>query len=370
MHQPTARPRLPNTTRMNPETHPSGTGPLRTAEDARNIPRWPTATRPLPVASGQAPGRPRGTAGTPAPGPVQATTRLRRAAAVLLATIATLAAAPTQAGAVLDRIKQSGRITIAHREASVPFSYLDAQGRPVGYAMDICQRLVEAVAKRVEHKSLAVDFKLVTSATRIPTMAGGAADLECESTTNTAERRERVAFTVPHYITGARLLVRADSPITEIRDLERKRLVSTTGTTPLKTITQLNRERLLGVNIGDVPDHARGIEMVEKGEADAFLMDEVLLIGLVATRPDPAKLKVVGKYLTIEPLAIMLPKADAEFKRVVDEEMKRLIRSGEALALHDKWFTKPIPPQGRNLNLPINYLLRDFRKYPSDWVPN
>ena len=293
----------------------------------------------------------------------------RLLAAALLTGLAGLAT-QAQAGAILDRIKQSGRITIAHREASVPFSFLDGQGRPVGYAMDLCQRLVEAVAKRVEHKSLAVDLKLVTSATRIPTMADGAADLECESTTNTAERRERVAFTVPHYITGARMLVRADSPIGELRDLDGKRLVSTTGTTPLKTITQLNRERLLGVRIADVPDHVRGIEMVEKGEADAFLMDEVLLIGLIATRPDPARLKVVGKYLTIEPLAIMLPKGDAEFKRVVDDEMKRLIRSGEALALHDKWFTRPIPPQGRNLNLPINYLLRDFWKYPSDWVPN
>jgi len=286
------------------------------------------------------------------------------------ATLLTCLAMQAQAGAILDRIKHSGRITIAHREASVPFSYLDGQRRPVGYAMDLCQRLVEAVGRTVGHKALAVDLKLVTSATRIETMADAAADLECESTTNTAERRERVAFTVPHYITGARLLVRADSPINELRDLEGKRLVSTTGTTPLKTITQLNRERLLGVRIGDVPDHVRGIEMVETGGADAFLMDEVLLIGLTATRPDPAKLKVVGKYLTIEPLAIMLPKGDAEFKRVVDDEMKRLIRSGEAQALHDKWFTKPIPPQGRNLNLPINYLLRDFWKYPSDWVPN
>jgi ABC-type amino acid transport substrate-binding protein len=296
-------------------------------------------------------------------------TPMRLLAATLLTGLACLATA-AQAGAILDRIKHSGRITIAHREASVPFSYLDGQGRPVGYAMDLCQRLVEAIGRRVEHKSLAVDLKLVTSATRIPTMADGAADLECESTTNTAERRERVAFTVPHYITGARMLVRADSTINELRDLDGKRLVSTTGTTPLKTITQLNRERLLGVRIADVPDHARGIELVEKGEADAFLMDEVLLIGLLATRPDPAKLKVVGKYLTIEPLAIMLPKGDAEFKRVVDDEMKRLIRSGEALALHDKWFTRPIPPHGRNLNLPINYLLRDFWKYPSDWVPN
>jgi ABC-type amino acid transport substrate-binding protein len=296
-------------------------------------------------------------------------TPMRLLAATLLTGLACLATA-AQAGAILERIKHSGRITIAHREASVPFSYLDTQGRPVGYAMDLCQRLVEAIGRRVERKSLAVDLKLVTSATRIPTMADGAADLECESTTNTAERRERVAFTVPHYITGARMLVRADSTINELRDLDGMRLVSTTGTTPLKTITQLNRERLLGVRIADVPDHARGIELVEKGEADAFLMDEVLLIGLLATRPDPAKLKVVGKYLTIEPLAIMLPKGDAEFKRVVDDEMKRLIRSGEALALHDKWFTRPIPPQGRNLNLPINYLLRDFWKYPSDWVPN
>ena len=123
------------------------------------------------------------------------------------------------------------------------------------------------------------------------------------------------------------------------------------------------------MNIGDVPDHARGIEMVEKGEADSFLMDEVLLIGLLATRPDPARLKVVGKYLTIEPLAIMLPKGDPEFKRVVDDEMKRLIQTREAHTVYERWFQRPIPPANRSLNLPMNYLLKDFWKYPTDQVP-
>jgi len=278
--------------------------------------------------------------------------------------------APAEAGAVLDGIKRSGKITIAHREASVPFSYLDSSGRPVGYAMDLCHKLAAAVASKLEIKSLAIEYVLVTSATRIASIADGKADLECESTTNNAERREKVAFTVPHYITGARYVVRADSAITELRDFGGKKLVSTTGTTPLKALAQANRERLLGVHISEVPDHVRGIEMVENGTADGFSMDEVLLYGLIATRPDPSRLKIVGKYLTIEPLAIMLPRNDPEFKKIIDDEMKRLIRSREAHAIHDRWFLRPIPPNDRTLGLPMNYLLRDFWKYPSDWVPN
>lgn len=289
---------------------------------------------------------------------------------LLVLAVAVSAAVPARAGEVLDRIQQRGRIVIAHREASVPFSYLDANGRPIGYAMDLCQKLTHAIASKLGLPSLRVEYLLVTSATRIASVTDGRADLECESTTNNAERRQKVAFTVPHYITGARYVVRADSPIRQLSDFEGRTLLSTTGTTPLKALHQANRERLLGIRIGEVPDHVRGVEAVESGAADGFAMDEVLLVGLIATRPDPSKLKVVGKYLTIEPLAIMFSREDAELKRIVDDEMKRLIRSREAHAMHDRWFTAPIPPLGRRLDLPMNYLLRDFWKYPSDWVPN
>ncbi len=293
----------------------------------------------------------------------------RSASKGMLCVALTLACMSVHAGPVLDRIKQSGKIVIAHRESSVPFSYLDADKRPVGYAMDLCLKLAEAVRKKLEIKSITPEYVMVTGATRIPMIADGKADLECGSTTNNAERREKVAFTVPHYITGARYLVRADSQVAEIRNFEGLKLVSTKATTPLKAINRANNEGLLRITILEAPDHARGVEMVEKGEADGFAMDDVLLYGLIAGRPDASKLKVVGKFLTIEPLAIMLPKNDPEFKKIVDDEMKRLIYSKEAHAIFERWFNKPIPPKNQPLNLPMNYLLKDFWKYPTDQVP-
>lgn len=280
------------------------------------------------------------------------------------------ASAAVQAGAVLDRIKSRGTLVIAHRESSVPFSYLDANKKPVGYAVDLCLRLADALKDKLGLKTLKVEYLQVSPANRIAAIAEGKADLECGSTTNNAERREKVAFTVPHYITGARYLVRADSAVTELAQFGGKKLVSTQGTTPLKAITKANADQMLRIQIVEAPDHAKAVEMVEKGEAEGFAMDDVLLFGLRAGRPDPAKLKVIGKFLTIEPLAIMFDKNDTEFKRLADDEMKRLIRSREAHKLYDRWFEQPIPPRNAALNLPMNYLLKDFWKYPTDQVPN
>ncbi|MCK6434808.1 MAG: amino acid ABC transporter substrate-binding protein [Burkholderiaceae bacterium] len=282
-----------------------------------------------------------------------------------------MAAAQVDAASpVLDRIQQRGTIVLAHRESSVPFSYLDGSGKPVGYALDLCLRLADVVKRKLNLQALKVEYLQVTPADRIAAIAEGRADLECGSTTNNAERREKVAFTVPHYITGARYMVRADSPITVLSQFEGRKLVSTKGTTPLKAIDKANRDGLLRIQILEAPDHARAVEMVEKGEADGFAMDDVLLYGLMAGRPDPGKLKVVGKFLTIEPLAIMLSKDDAAFKRLADDEMKRMIQSGDARRIYERWFLQPIPPKNTALNLPMNYLLRDFWKYPTDQVPN
>ena len=289
---------------------------------------------------------------------------LSLAAGVLLC-----AAGATHAAGVLDRVSAGGKLVIAHRESSIPFSYLDADKKPVGYAVDLCLKLADAVRKKTGAKNMAVEFLQVTPANRIAMVAEGKADLECGSTTNNAERRQKVAFTIPHFITGARMLVRADGRIERFEDLDGKKLVSTKGTTPLKAAEQANRERLLHITILEAPDHAKAVDMVEKNEADAFVMDDVLLFGLAANRPNPAGLKVVGKFLTTEPLAIMLSKDDAEFKKLVDEEMRRLIVSKEIQPIYDKWFLKPIPPNDKALNLPVSYLLRDFWKYPSDFVP-
>jgi len=289
---------------------------------------------------------------------------------IAIAAALVLAGGSASAVAALDRIKERGKIVIAHRESSVPFSYVGADRKPMGYAVDLCLRVAEAVRKNLQLKALPVEFLLVTPADRIAAVAEGRADMECGSTTNNAERRQKVAFTVPHYITGARFMVRADSAVDALAGFEGKKLVSTKGTTPLKAIDAANRDRLLRIQILEAPDHARAREMVERGEADGFAMDDVLLFGLIAGSADPSKLKVVGKFLTIEPLSIMLPKDDPAFKRVVDDEMKRLIATHEAHAIYERWFMRPIPPKNTALNLPMNYLLKDFWKYPTDQVPN
>lgn len=286
-----------------------------------------------------------------------------------LVALCCLLALPVQAS-VLERIRSGGKLVIAHRESSVPFSYVDAtSGKPIGYAVELCLHLADVVRKKTGKKDMEVEFLAVTPANRIAMVEQGKADLECGSTTNNAERRQKVAFTIPHFITGARLLVKASSSIDRMEDLNGKKLVSTKGTTPLKAADQANRERLMGITILEAPDHARALDMVEKGEADAFVMDDVLLYGLAAGRPDPKALKVVGRFITTEPLAIMLPKNDPEFKKMIDDEMRRLITSREIYAIYDKWFMKPIAPKNTVLNLPVSYLLRDFWKYPTDQVP-
>jgi glutamate/aspartate transport system substrate-binding protein len=271
---------------------------------------------------------------------------------------------------VLEKVAAGGSLVIAHRESSVPFSYIDTKsGKPVGYAIDLCLRLADVVRKKTGMKDMAVEMVQVTAANRLEVVEQRKADLECGSTTNNAERRQKVAFTVPHFITGARLLVKTSSSINRLEDLSGKKLVSTKGTTPLKAAEQANRSHLMGITIVEAADHARAVEMVENGEADAFLMDDVLLYGLAASRPNPAALKVVGRFVTTEPLAIVLPKNDPEFKKLVDGEMRRLVASREIYAIYDKWFNKPIPPNNTVLNLPVSYLLRDFWKYPTDQVP-
>ena len=271
---------------------------------------------------------------------------------------------------VLDRIRASGRIVLAHRESSVPFSYYDANKKPVGYALDLCKDVAEAVRKHLGLKTLDIVYLPITTANRIDTIVSGKADLECGSTTNNAERRQKVAFTIPHYITGSRYAVRADSQITELSQFEHHVLVSTAGSTPFKSIDSANKDRLLGIDVRPVKDNAEAMKMLADGTADGFAMDDVQLYGLIAESPMPAKFKVVGKFLTIEPLAIMMSKDDAAFKKVVDEEMRHVIRSGEAEKIYDHWFMAPIPPKNVAMNLPMSYLLRDSWKYPSDAVGN
>jgi ABC-type amino acid transport substrate-binding protein len=275
---------------------------------------------------------------------------------------------PAHAQSMLDQIRSSQAITIAHRDSSIPFSYLDADQKPVGYAIDLCLKVVDAIKRELKIPALKVNYLSVTSATRIPSIAQGKAAMECGSTTNTAERRKQVDYTIAHFISSARFLVRNDSGILRLEDLQGRSVVSTKGSTNIKTLERINGERALKMKVLEAADHAEAFGMVAQKKADAFAMDDVLLFGLRANSAQPEAFTVIGKPMTIEPYAIMLPKGDAAFKRAVDAEMRRIILSGEINAIYRKWFEQPIPPKGINLNLPMPYMLRDSFKYPSDKV--
>jgi ABC-type amino acid transport substrate-binding protein len=272
------------------------------------------------------------------------------------------------AGDTLARIKETQTITIAHREASVPFSYLSENKKPIGYSMDVCLKLVDAIKKELKLPQLSVNYLLVTPSTRIPAIVESKADLECGSTTNNAERRKQVAFSIPHFFATARMLVRTESGIKNWTDLKDKVVVTTKGTTTVKLLNDRDKVRSLSLKLIEGDDHNLSFSMVENGKADAFSMDDVLLYGLRAMAKDSAKFSIVGDSLSTEPYAIILRKDDPNFKGLLDKEMARLMGDGEITKLYDKWFKNPIPPKGVNLNMPMGFLLRDNIRFPSDKV--
>jgi glutamate/aspartate transport system substrate-binding protein len=302
------------------------------------------------------------------------TGRVRGAVSLALMLLAApaLSQAPAPAAApppTLAKIRDSGAITLAHREASIPFSYLDQNKRPVGYAMDLCMRVVEALRRDLKMPSLRVELLSVTPATRIAAIKEGKADLECGSTTNNAARRKEVAFTVTHYYAGAKLLTKVDSGIGRLSDLRGKSVVSTRGTTPLAALRDAEQKGVIGgARILEAKDHDEAFAMLERGEAQAFAMDDILLYSLRATSKDPKQWAVVGEFMTVEPLAIMLRKDDPEFKRFVDTVLSRAMIDGEVRYFYGKWFLSSIPPKGVNLGIPLSPLMRDQLSFPTDKV--
>jgi ABC-type amino acid transport substrate-binding protein len=279
-----------------------------------------------------------------------------------------LVAGDTVAGPVLDRINRTGKIVITNRDASAPFSYLDKEKKPVGYSVDVCMRLAAAIRRELKRPDIKVNFYPVTSASRIPAIVEGKADLECGSTTNNAERRKFVDFTIPYFIAGARMVVRANSGIRNWSDLGGKIVVTTKGTTNAKSIQERNDVRSLNIKLIEADDHADSFRMVENEQADAFAMDDVLLYALRAHSASPSGLAVVGDLLTVEPYAVMFSKDDAELKRIVDLEIAEMIYAGDIHKLYARWFQSPIPPKGANLQMPMGHLLASSLRYPSDKV--
>ena len=275
-----------------------------------------------------------------------------------------LAQSPT---GTLKKIKDIGTITLGHRESSIPFSYYDDKQQVIGYAMDLCGRIVDALKQELKLDKLEVKLNPVTSATRIPLIANGTVDLECGSTTNNLDRQKQVGFTITHFVTANRFVTKKSANLKTVDDLKGKTIVSTSGTTNIKQITELGAQKNLGLNILAAKDHAEAFLMVETGRAVAFVMDDILLASLVAGSKEPDAY-VISKdaFSKPEPYGIMLRKDDPAFKKVVDAATAALYQGGEGQKIYDKWFTQKIPPKGLNLNTPISSELKNEFAKPSD----
>jgi glutamate/aspartate transport system substrate-binding protein len=292
---------------------------------------------------------------------------LKFAGLVLAAALGASGAQAEELMGTLKNIKETGAITIGFRDSSIPFSYLDDNQKPVGFAMDICYKIVDAVKKELKLDKLEVKLNPVTSSTRIPLLANGTIDLECGSTTNNVERQKQIAFTNTHFLTASRFVSKKASKINSIDDLKGKTVVSTAGTTNIKQLTEANAARNLGATIVPAKDHAEAFLMVETDRAVAFVMDDILLASLVAGSKEPDAY-VVSKdaFSKPEPYGIMLRKDDPAFKKVVDAATAAVYTSGEGQKLYDKWFTQKIPPKGLNLNTAISPELKAEFAKPSD----
>jgi glutamate/aspartate transport system substrate-binding protein len=266
----------------------------------------------------------------------------------------------------LAKVKESGSITMGIRESSYPLSYLDDKQQPIGYHIDICNRVVEAVKAELKLSALKVQHQAVTSQNRIPLVTNGTVDIECGSTTNNEARQKQVAFAPTTFVTNVRMAVKKASGITSLAQLGGKPVATTTGTTSVKLMRQ--HEKGQNVDFKEVfgKDHADSFLMLETDRAVAFVMDDNLLAGLIVTSKNPAEYAIVGEVLNVEPIAIMIRKDDPAFKKLVDTAVTGLMKSGEIDKLYSKWFLSPIPPKGANMNFPMSDKLKELIKNPSD----
>ena len=266
----------------------------------------------------------------------------------------------------LKKIKDAGTITLGHRDSSIPFSYYDDKQQVVGYAMDICYKVVDAIKAQLKMPKIEIKLNPVTSATRIPLMANGTIDLECGSTTNNLERQKQVAFATTHFVTANRFVSKKASSLKTVSDLKGKTVVSTSGTTNIKNANEINVEKKLGMNIIAAKDHAESFLTMETGRAVAFFMDDILLYSLVANSKNPSDWVISANALSVEPYGIMMRKDDAAFKKVVNGAINKLYQSGEINKIYDKWFLKPVPPKGINLNVPMGASFKKVVAKPTD----
>ncbi len=266
----------------------------------------------------------------------------------------------------LDKIRKDGAITLGYRESAAPFSYLDDKQQPIGYSMDICMKIVDAVRAELKMPALKVNLNAVGPATRIPLIANGTIDLECGVTTNNAERQKQVAFAPTTFVTATRLMHKKTLAVESLGDLKGKTLASPSGSSNMRRVTELNTAGQLGVQLAGVQDLPEAFLMVETGRAAALATDDVIIYNMIANAKSPGDYAVSRFSLSVEPYGIMLGRGDAAFKKLVDAAVTGLFKSGEIDKIYARWFTAPVPPKGINMNMPMSAALKRAIAKPTD----
>ncbi|EXI87280.1 MAG: Glutamate/aspartate periplasmic-binding protein precursor [Candidatus Accumulibacter sp. BA-94] len=295
-------------------------------------------------------------------------TILRRLAiaATLATTLMSVPVMAQELTGTLKKIKDTGVITLGHRESSIPFSYYDDKQQVIGYSQDMMLKAVDAIKAELKLAKLDVKLVPVTSENRITLVQNGSVDLECGSTTNTTERQKQVSFSYSIFVVGTRLMTKTSSGIKDFPDLAGKNVVTTAGTTSERLLRKMNEDNNMKMKIISTKDHGEAFLTLESGRAAAFVMDEVLLYGEMAKAKNAGEWVVVGTPQSYEAYGCMLRKDDQAFKKVVDGALAKVMTSGEADKLYAKWFLQPIPPKGLNLNFALSYALKKLYKSPND----
>lgn len=270
--------------------------------------------------------------------------------AAAMAFAAGLGAAPADASPTLEKIKKAGQISIGHREASVPFSYMDKGGKPIGYSIDLCMKIVDEIKKELKMPNLKIKLVPVTSQTRIPLLANGTIDIECGSTTNNLTRSKQVDYLPVTFITGTKIMVKKSSGIKEIEDMKGKTVGLSLGTTNEKAFKAAAAALKIDIKYVMVKDHPQGMLNMENGRTDGYASDDVLLYGMISKAKNPDEWTVVGRFLSYDPYGIMVPRNDSEYRLIGIRTIADLMRSGEMQKIYDKWFN----PGPTNIKMPIS----------------
>lgn len=272
-----------------------------------------------------------------------------------------------QALGTLEKITESGFITIGYRSYSMPLAHLDGDKRPIGYTIDVCMKIVDALKLQLKLPKLAVKLYEVTPETRMSSLIAGKIDLECSSSSITAERLKQVSFSTPIFISTIRMLAREGGGVTSLSNLRGKTVVTTKGTNSEKLFEDLDKIRSFGATLIRASNNVESFAALETGKADVLILDDILVYSLRASSKDPARYVILRDALSHEAIAIMLRKDDDAFKKIVDTEVSRLIAQGEMMKIYRKWFESPIPPNKINLNMPASYNLKEHFKAPAAW---